>query len=73
MIECFVNRKTKELLVALEFKNDIECKGACFNDEYDAVKFSDDVKLEAIVTERDGKTFLNFEYNKQEVRHGKEE
>ena len=61
MIECFVNRKTKELLVALEFKNDIECKGACFNDEYDAVKFPDDVKLLKRKVKEDTYNFYNKE------------
>jgi len=62
MLECFVNRKTKELLVSLEFETSAECKGSCWNDEYDAIKFENEIELENFVTEKDGKKYLNFEY-----------
>lgn len=62
MIECFVNRNTKELLVSLEFESDVKCKGACWNNEYDAIKFTDEVELQNLITEKDGKKYLNFEH-----------
>lgn len=65
MIECFVNRNTKELLVSLEFESDVNCKGACWNDEYDAIKFSSEIELKDLITEKDGKKYLNFEYTKK--------
>lgn len=63
MIECFVNRNTKELLVSLKFEGNPECKGNCHNTEFDAIRFEDD-ELENKITKKDGKTYLNFEYVK---------
>lgn len=62
MLMCFVNRNTKELLVTLEAENCPQFIGNNINEEYDAIRF-ENAKLENLITEKDGKTYLNFEYS----------
>ena len=64
MIMAFVNRNTKELLVTLEAENCPEFKGSCFSDEYDAIRFDNEENFEDLITKKDGKTYLNYDYNK---------
>ena len=55
-----INRKTKEVLLAKEANNG-ESWGV-YDDKFDAV-FCKDATIDSVCTRKNGKLYLNFEYN----------